>query len=283
MAEIEELIKLRHPLPEWATILELNKGTGWKGVEGRIDAVAFNCYPSKGLLRIAFEVKRSRHDFMRELEKPAKREWVEKSFHQTYFVAPPNIIKEAELPEGWGLMVATATDLKRVVAAKHRDVGPMPEPIALSAIRKLAEMLHVDRSARHVFEGEEITQDQINEKVERAIGKAQAAIDEKKRELAKLEHGLKDDRSRLEAPLAALAHAAHDYQVFQSWKKDPYSVTGEDVRKWVQAIRLTAIKNLLGGMREVRDQIDRVLDMADDENLKNQPTPDHRRLNDPLG
>jgi hypothetical protein len=64
--DLEKLLRVKYPLPEWVLFFELSGGTGWSGQQHRADAIAFNCYPSKGLHRLAFEVKRTRQDYMRE-------------------------------------------------------------------------------------------------------------------------------------------------------------------------------------------------------------------------
>ena len=77
--------------------------TGY-GCDSHIDAAAFNMWPSKNFERHAFEVKRSRSDFMREIGNPQKRQWVEENFHLTWFVTPAGLVKPDEIPEGWGLL-----------------------------------------------------------------------------------------------------------------------------------------------------------------------------------
>ena len=101
--DLEGLVAARFPPPEWAVVHELRAGVGFssRGVDQRIDVVAFNCWPSKGWHRLAFEIKRTRQDFMREIERPQKRQWVEENFHQTYFVTPHGLVKYDEVPESW--------------------------------------------------------------------------------------------------------------------------------------------------------------------------------------
>ena len=142
------LLEERYPLPEWALIFELSKGTGWSGQEGRCDAAAFNCYPSKGYHRLAFEMKTGRGDFLKELDTPKKRAWLEENFHQTYFVCVPGIAKEEEVPDGWGLLVESRSGdkLRRVKVARHRELPPLPESLALSASRTW-----LNRTSRCIF------------------------------------------------------------------------------------------------------------------------------------
>jgi len=72
--------------------------------EKRIDLFAMHCHPSKKLERVAYEVKISRTDFTRELQKPTKR-WAGFMFsNRFYFAAPAGLIKPKEVPTECGLV-----------------------------------------------------------------------------------------------------------------------------------------------------------------------------------
>ena len=124
MAELEDLLELRFPSPRWASFRELRQSTGFSGGEGRIDFAAFSTWPSDGDRTLACEVKRTRADFMREIEDPNKRAWVEKQFGECYFVMLPGLVKPDEIPEGWGLRVSTkdGKKLRRLKAPQQRRV-----------------------------------------------------------------------------------------------------------------------------------------------------------------
>lgn len=168
---LEQLINLRYPAGEWAVVFELQKGVGFQGTTGRIDAAAFGCWPSKGHHRLAFEVKRSRGDFLRELRQPEKRRWVEDNFHQTWFVVPSGLVKPDEVPESWGLLAATkdGKKLRQVKVAMHREVAPLPESMALSAIRSIAGTLASLEGRQVTFDGETITQADLDKRAQEAL------------------------------------------------------------------------------------------------------------------
>ena len=119
---------------EWALFPELNIGTGAKG--GRwIDLWAVNMYPSTGNKKIAYEIKVSRGDFLRELEDPTKRSGAETVANECYFVAPAALINPKELPVGWGLIELTTSGLRKKVAAPHHEVR-LPEAFIYSILRR---------------------------------------------------------------------------------------------------------------------------------------------------
>ncbi|MBP8000995.1 MAG: hypothetical protein KA314_09305 [Chloroflexi bacterium] len=135
---ILEMLKALHSKnsgrDEWAIFPELNIGTGAKG--GRwIDLWAVNMYPSKGNIKIAYEIKASRSDFLRELEDPLKRSGAEAWSNECYFVAPAGLISPKELPEGWGLIELTLSGLRKKVAAPYREVR-LTEPFIYSVLRR---------------------------------------------------------------------------------------------------------------------------------------------------
>lgn len=103
-------------LPEWAVLDEVRGGTGYGNVghvrdanpldltERRLDFVAIQTWPSKGLRLVVFEIKASRSDYQRELNSPQKRVLAESVSAQRYYVCPDGVIDPATLPEGWGLL-----------------------------------------------------------------------------------------------------------------------------------------------------------------------------------
>jgi hypothetical protein len=267
---LEKLLQQRYALPEWVLLFELSGGTGWSAQQHRADAVAFNCYPSKGLHRLAFEVKRTRHDYMREVDSPAKRQWLERLCHQCYFVVAPGIVKEEEIPSSWGLIVVTkeGKELRRVKAAEHRDLGPLPEPFALGAIRALADRLHTIDSKHYRFKDEEVTQEQIDAVVGSHLEFTRKRLEDELRDLRKLEHGLNDERRVLRGPLEALAYAVESshrlgrHRVVGSFgmrEGDLPTLRTEDVHQWMAEVRTQGLTRLRTELSQVSDRLSNLL------------------------
>lgn len=136
--KIIELLKYRHAGSEWATFVELNVGTGSHGGQ-RIDLYAFNMFPSKNYLRVAYEVKVSRADFARELEKPKKREFAEKVANECYFAMPVGLVRPDEIPEGWGLIEAVKNGMRVKKRAQQRKVEDMPLHFVAAMARRSSD------------------------------------------------------------------------------------------------------------------------------------------------
>lgn len=139
MTDLEDLLEIRFPAPRWASFRELRQATGFSEGEGRIDFAAFSMWASDGDRVIACEVKRTRADFMREVENPNKRKWVEKQFGECYFVMLPDLVSPDEIPEGWGLLVATkkGDKLRRIKVAQQRSVA-LSQSLMRSILRRSA-------------------------------------------------------------------------------------------------------------------------------------------------
>jgi hypothetical protein len=259
-----KLLQERYPLPEWALVFELNKGVGAYGTDRRADAAAFNCYPSKKLVRHAFEFKTDRGDFIRELNNPKKREWLESNFHETYFVTPHKLVKEKEIPEGWGLLVATSKGdtLRRTVIARHRDVPALPEKIALSAIRSLANSLS-NLNLPYVLDGREVKKEEVQEYVDEVLTHQHETLRKRLNTVEEERLELSDLRGKLIGPFRELRTAIGEF----SWQEDRQLlsdpeeiITTAAVQEWLQQIKRAKIIQLLKPIISARDALSKLID-----------------------
>jgi len=137
--DVFHILAKRFCLPEWALLYEVRLGTGYvrpwrnENFEQRMDAFAINCYPSKDLVRIAFEIKVSRSDYLREIRNPQKRQGALELSNQFYIVAPPGIVRD-DLPDDCGYI--EVTDKARVkIPAPTRDIPDPPMRFVASLVR----------------------------------------------------------------------------------------------------------------------------------------------------
>jgi hypothetical protein len=85
-----------------------------------IDAVSLGLWPSRGMLLDGYEIKVSRSDWLRELKNPAKAEEFAGLVDRLWLVvSDPEIVKDGELPDNWGLLAVKANGLKLVTQAKR--------------------------------------------------------------------------------------------------------------------------------------------------------------------
>jgi hypothetical protein len=201
---------------------------------------------------------------MRELERPAKRKWVEESFHQTWFVVPFGLVKPEEVPEAWGLLMATkeGTSLRKAKQAMHRELAPMPETLALSAIRALGERLGAARNHRYQFDGEVITVEDLRQKVAGMLEAQRMVLDQ---QIAKVDEDrriLAAERSLFAEPLRVLAQAVSGRFGEGSrlgLTKDVPELTVDQVRDWIGKADLVRDGINIHVLRRARESLDEVI------------------------
>lgn len=111
---IIETLRARHRAELFFT--EVRGGAGYGGVsERRIDAWAMHPHPSRNNCRVAYEIKVSRRDFLRELKDPKKRKAALLFSNEYYFAAPKGLIKPGELPAEAGLIEVIDTPRTAIV------------------------------------------------------------------------------------------------------------------------------------------------------------------------
>jgi hypothetical protein len=118
---IQDLLKAKYPAGEAVVCFEVPNGTG-SNKSRSADAIAINLWPSRGLAIEGFEFKASRTDWLKELKDSSKAD----AFYRYcdfwwLIVTDKEIVKDGELPIGWGLMVAQKDRLKVLSRPKQND------------------------------------------------------------------------------------------------------------------------------------------------------------------
>lgn len=99
---------------QWICIPEMRVGTGYGKTSSRqIDLFAFNCYPARGHKTIAYEVKVSRGDFLRDIKKPEKQRGARLYASEVYYAAPAGMLSVDEIPLWAGLIEIHIPDLEQ--------------------------------------------------------------------------------------------------------------------------------------------------------------------------
>lgn len=125
---------------EWATFAELMEAPA--GGQ-RLDFFAVHTWRSKNYRAVAYEIKVSRSDFLREMRDPYKRAFAERVSHECYFVAPPGLISSEEVPFPWGLMqsIPGTRSLEIVKRCERRVLVTWPMSFSVSIARRAADVL----------------------------------------------------------------------------------------------------------------------------------------------
>jgi hypothetical protein len=90
------------------------------------DFIAMDLWPSRGLALHGHEVKVSRSDWLRELADPGKAaEFIPYVNYWWAVISDPAIVRDGELPDGWGLMAMRGTQLAVIRQAPRRVAEPL--------------------------------------------------------------------------------------------------------------------------------------------------------------
>ena len=137
---IIELLRHMHPAPEWAIFAELRSCTGYSAPERYIDFYAISLWKKRRYAKIAYEIKSTRGDFLRELDHPSKRETAEDVADECYFAMPVGLVKADEMPESWGLIELKSNGLRVKKRAMQKEIEQsLPYPFILSLARRLSD------------------------------------------------------------------------------------------------------------------------------------------------
>lgn len=204
MNSLRDLVRARHPVEKgWVVLEEVSDDHAIR----RADVVAISCWALP--FAVAYELKASRADWLREMDDPAKRAWAERVCRFRWFACEAGCAKPEELPAGWGIIEARGEgkgrSLRRVVAAPAAEVGPLPKWLCRSLLRgeELRRSLVAERDAtralldatRALLDGERMRQEE-------------AKLDEVRQELVRIRAEAAAETGRAEAFWSSLADLA---------------------------------------------------------------------------
>ena len=94
------------------------------GTTRRADLVRIGMWASRGTGIDVHEIKVSRPDWLRELDDPAKAEAWWPYCNRFWITAPPGIVRDGELPAGWGLMEPQARSRRFKIRVQADNKAP---------------------------------------------------------------------------------------------------------------------------------------------------------------
>ncbi|GHA73997.1 hypothetical protein GCM10007067_08620 [Lysobacter bugurensis] len=128
-------LKLEHPADEYVTVFEVREAAG-SAMGSRADALVLSLWASRGLDITGFEFKCNRGDWLAELKNPEKADRIARYCDRWCLFAAPGVVREAELPIGWGLWELSANGtIRRRVAPALREAEAMPRAFVASLLR----------------------------------------------------------------------------------------------------------------------------------------------------
>lgn len=234
--EVRALLRKRYQHPEWALMFEVANGTGIEG-KSYADAVAMNLYPSRGLAIHGFEIKVSKQDFMREIEKPDKSVPVQQFCDHWWLVAPAKAVDESLLPKAWGWLRVDGDRLVQAKAAPDLEAKPLSRAFIAAMVRRqnAADAAEVDKLVRvRVDALREDERKRTEREIEMRTREAQSAIDK----LADLKKRIGNDR----------------------WD----SLNADEIAQAVKIVRKAGVLGTYDGIESVRNTIKAALRSIDE-------------------
>lgn len=134
-----------------ALVSQVRNAAGFEA-QRTLDAISMGLWPSRGLRLHGYELKCSRSDWLRELKDPAKAEQFLPMLDFFWIVTSKDVVREDELPENWGLLVAQKNGLVQKVpadalcdltpAARKRPLPPGIDRSFLASLLRAAVRQH---------------------------------------------------------------------------------------------------------------------------------------------
>ncbi len=153
--DIIKALRRRHPFDKgWVFATKVGTSTGATpnnrgGLGGmrQIDAFAMAIWPSMNYQRIAYEIKVSRADFLKELREPMKKAQAYYLSDKFYFVVAPGIATREDFKGNWALFhdcglleVREDGSIKTILGSSFRhEAWPMPIDFTASFLRSVAK------------------------------------------------------------------------------------------------------------------------------------------------
>ena len=142
-SDLLDAIAARYEAPEWHLESEVTLGSR------RLDVVALNMWKARDYRIVGFEIKVSRGDWLRELSAFQKSEEWMAVVDAFYVVTPPKLVKDDELPIGWGLLELCGS---RMMTRRHAEVRQgstmLPREVAARFISRISQAgTRADREA----------------------------------------------------------------------------------------------------------------------------------------
>lgn len=128
----------------------------------RCDLVRIGMWRSRGTGIDAHEIKVSRSDWLRELDDPAKAEAWWPFCSRFWLAAPPGVVADGELPDGWGLMEPQARSRRFKIRVQAATKDPqLTVPLMIELLRRadnqrLSEIDQIrSRHGQELYEAEQ--------------------------------------------------------------------------------------------------------------------------------
>lgn len=236
--DIRTALARKFAAPEFALFYEVGDATGGRARRWA-DAVAMGLWPSRGLFLQGFEIKVSRSDLLSELKNPEKAESVARYCRYWWLATPPGLVRDGELPEGWGLYEAHPNGLRCI---KQAPVNEHCVPVTMAFLAAL--LRRADEHAKSMVAGEVRKQTEaLRESVDKRV---KDAADREREDILRRNRGAADTLAAIKK--AAQAEGFDDSDILR-W------FDAEEFGRAVALVRELGVTKTYGGLRDIADKL----------------------------
>ena len=223
---------------------------GWNGTANsrRCDALYVGFTSTSGRLLVGHEVKASRSDWLNELRQLDKADCWADQCHQWWLVTVPGVVRDGELPPGWGLMLpGTGRARLKVVTRADTYLGRTPSWDTCRSVIARLNTLHRDRIVSAVQEARQRQNEVFDALAEREVGRrVPTQADES------------ESRGRLDRIQAVLGGELSEWSGTGRFTEDDLRLAGEWLRARQSLERGAAVLGRSHARDHLRDQLEQV-------------------------
>ncbi len=155
-AEIKLRLRTLFSPPEYAIFFEVAVGTGYDGQRRKADAVVMDMWPSRGMKITGFEIKVSRHDWLREKGNPVKAEAIAAYCDRWALVTASGVAKPIEVPHAWDWYeLSDGGDALKLLQRGHETAAKALDRSFVASLLRCAargELLETEAAAERMVE-----------------------------------------------------------------------------------------------------------------------------------
>jgi hypothetical protein len=138
--QIEQAVREMYRKNGCIVLSQVRNGTGFERRARTADMLVVSTWPSRGLYCEGIEIKSSRSDLMRELEKPQKADEIARYCRYWHVAVPEGLTEGVRVPPLWGIIsVNEKLKAKELRPAKVLEPQPMDALLVCSILRNFAE------------------------------------------------------------------------------------------------------------------------------------------------
>ena len=259
-ADILLALSAKYSPPEYSMFTEVSTVTGAAATNSYADAIVIGLWSGDKNV-YCFEVKTSRSDFMKDIQRFEKKQGLLfRNCNLFYYIAPRKVLSPDEVPEGCGLMeVQSGGRIITSRVAQSRKIPGMELSLVRSLSRHILRGVTSDVKVKHSlkFLGKTASPEEIEEYIEKEVKRRVAKVSEDsiQREATRRSREMLAENESYQEVLREYREALRSMGYWSGMSVSPHRVVG-DIKKVGELLR--TLKDNAEAIDTVRELISRV-------------------------